>query len=40
MAISEAKVHDPGLSEEGAVRRFLRATELDTRILGMVGPCW
>ena len=26
----------PALSEEGAVTRFLRATELDTRTLGMV----
>ena len=25
------------MSEENAVRRFLRATELDTRMLGMVG---
>ena len=27
----------PALSEEGAVTRFLRATEIDTRMLGMVG---
>ena len=26
----------PALSEEGAVRRFLRATEIDTRMLGMI----
>ena len=26
----------PALSEEGAITRFLRATELDTRTLGMV----
>src|SRR6478752_570014 len=26
----------PALSEEGAVTRFLRATELDTRTLGMI----
>src|SRR3954454_13204071 len=26
----------PGLTEEGLARRFLRATELDTRMLGMV----
>ena len=27
----------PGLVEEGAVRNFLRATEIDTRMLGMFG---
>jgi D-xylose transport system permease protein len=27
---------NPALSEEGAITRFLRATELDTRMLGMV----
>lgn len=29
--------HDPALTEEGWVRRFLNATEIDTRMLGMVG---
>ncbi|TMJ36647.1 MAG: sugar ABC transporter permease [Alphaproteobacteria bacterium] len=29
--------HDPALSDEGWVRRFFNATEIDTRMLGMVG---
>ena len=28
--------HEPGLTQEGAVARFFRATEIDTRILGMI----
>src|SRR4051812_13625131 len=28
---------DPALAKEGAVTRFFRATEIDTRMLGMVG---
>ena len=32
-----ASSQGPALSEEGAVKRFLRATEIDTRMLGMVG---
>ena len=34
---SDAPVDQARASEEGAVGRFLRATELDTRMLGMVG---
>lgn len=37
MSTSVTHSQDPALSEENAVRRFIRATELDTRMLGMVG---
>jgi D-xylose transport system permease protein len=36
MSTSVTQTHGPALSEENAVRRFFRATELDTRMLGMV----
>ena len=28
--------HEPGLTQEGVVKRFFRATEIDTRMLGMI----
>ena len=37
MSTTVASSQGPALSEEGAVKRFLRATEIDTRMLGMVG---
>jgi D-xylose transport system permease protein len=37
MSTSVTQSHGPALSEENAVRRFFRATELDTRMLGMIG---
>jgi D-xylose transport system permease protein len=37
MSTSAAQSSGPALSEENAVRRFFRATELDTRMLGMIG---
>lgn len=37
MSTSMTGAQGPALSEEGAARRFLRATELDTRMLGMIG---
>jgi D-xylose transport system permease protein len=36
MAIAEEGSHSPALAEEGPITRFLRATEIDTRMLGMV----
>jgi D-xylose transport system permease protein len=36
MASVDANTSGPALSREGAVARFLRATEIDTRMLGMV----
>ena len=36
MSTSAAHAHGPALHEESAVARFFRATELDTRILGMI----
>jgi len=36
MASVDANTSGPALSQEGAVARFLRATEIDTRMLGMV----
>lgn len=35
--MSAADSRNPAMSEEGLVGRFLRATEIDTRMLGMVG---
>jgi D-xylose transport system permease protein len=35
--VTEAPADQARTSEEGAIARFLRATELDTRMLGMVG---
>jgi D-xylose transport system permease protein len=37
MASSETGSQNPALSEENALARFIRATEIDTRVLGMVG---
>lgn len=37
MASGVDKSAEPSLSQESAVQRFLRATEIDTRLLGMVG---
>jgi len=37
MASGTDKTSDPAIAQESAVQRFLRATELDTRLLGMVG---
>ena len=34
--INRADRKVPAMAEEGAVARFLRATEIDTRMLGMV----
>ncbi len=34
---TEKSLNAPGVQKEGPIRSFLRATELDTRILGMVG---
>jgi D-xylose transport system permease protein len=36
MAIAQTS-SDPALQEEGAIKTFLRATEIDTRMLGMIG---
>jgi D-xylose transport system permease protein len=36
MSTTAAQSQGPTLSEENALRRFLRATELDTRMLGMI----
>ncbi len=36
MSVTVQQSQGPALSEESAVRRFFRATELDTRMLGMV----
>lgn len=37
MSTQASSSQSPALSEEGAVARFIRATELDTRMLGMIG---
>jgi D-xylose transport system permease protein len=37
MSTTEQPGGDPTLVSEGAARRFIRATELDTRMLGMIG---
>ncbi len=37
MTIPANSSQNPAASEEGAVARFLRATEIDTRMLGMMG---
>ncbi len=37
MSTSAAHSQGPALSEQNAVRRFFQATELDTRMLGMIG---
>jgi D-xylose transport system permease protein len=36
MSTQEHTFQNPALAEEGAVTRFLRATEIDTRMLGMI----
>ena len=36
MSANVAQSQGPALSEESAVTRFLRATEIDTRMLGMI----
>lgn len=36
MTVTTGGSHNPALSEEGAIQRFLRATEIDTRMLGMI----
>ncbi len=36
MSANVAQSHGPALSEESAVTRFFRATEIDTRLLGMI----
>lgn len=36
MSVTTTGSQGPALSEEGVLRRFLRATEIDTRMLGMV----
>ena len=33
---TQTSSNSPALSEEGAFTRFLRATEIDTRMLGMI----
>lgn len=37
MTIAQTSSSDPALQEEGAIKTFLRATEIDTRMLGMIG---
>ena len=37
MTQSPEKRSDPALVQEGMITRFLRATEIDTRLLGMIG---
>ena len=37
MTQSSEKRSEPALAQEGVVTRFLRATEIDTRLLGMIG---
>ena len=36
MSSISSSTESPGMTEESAVSRFLRATELDTRMLGMI----
>src|SRR3990170_3081120 len=36
MSVNVAQTQGPALSEESAVTRFFRATEIDTRMLGMI----
>jgi D-xylose transport system permease protein len=36
MAVSENTSQNPAASDDGALARFLRATEIDTRMLGMI----
>ncbi|MBI2717596.1 MAG: sugar ABC transporter permease [Rhizobiales bacterium] len=35
--MTAAGSHNPAMSDEGMVKRFLRATEIDARMLGMIG---
>jgi D-xylose transport system permease protein len=37
MTIAQTSSSDPAMQEEGAIKTFLRATEIDTRMLGMIG---
>jgi len=37
MTIAQTSSSDPALQEEGAIKTFLRATEIDTRMIGMIG---
>lgn len=37
MTIAQTSSNDPALQDEGAIKNFFRATEIDTRMLGMIG---
>ena len=37
MSATTGGSQNPAMTEEGVVGRFLRATEIDTRMLGMIG---